>query len=589
MTNQEIVKLFRNVAAAYAIKDDKKYKFQIIAYQKAADAIEHASVELKTLNKQGNLGKVPGIGTTIQGRLTELFETGHVKHFDDVMKDISPAVFPLLDIPSFGPKKAYKLVTHFKLQDPKTVIDDVEKLAQKGQIRELDSFGEKSEQDILQAISEYRTGTTKTGRMVLPVAFKISQEILGYLKKCPDVIEVEPLGSLRRMVSTIGDVDIAATSKNPEKVIEYFTNYPHKERLIERGPTTASFLIGGGRHVDLLVLKPEQFGSMLQHFTGSKHHNVALREYSLKHGWSLSERGIKMLREKGEPLKEFKTEEAFYKFLGMEWIPPEMRENHGEIELARKNALPKLIKLEDVKGDLHIHSNYQWNSSHDYGKASMQDMIDRACELNYEYIGLSDHNPSMGNQNEEKVFTEITKRSDKIEQLKESNKSIRVINMLELDILASGKLAVSDRALEEVDAVIVSIHSSFSMSKERMTERILQGLSHPKAKIFAHPTGRMLNQRAGYDVDWDKLFDFAEKNNKALEINAWPERLDLPDTLIREAKDKGVKFVIDTDSHALHHMDNMFYGVAVARRGWCEQKDILNSLPADKFLDWILK
>lgn len=254
MTNQEIVKLFRNVAASYAIKDEKKYKFQIIAYQKAADATEHASVELTNLYKQGNLGKVPGIGTTIQGRLTELFETGHVKHFDEVMEGISPAVFPLLDIPSFGPKKAYKIVTHFKLTNPKTVIDEVEKLAQNGQIRELDSFGEKSEQDILQAISEYRTGTTKTGRMVLPVAFKISQEILAYLKKCPDVIEAEPLGSLRRMVSTIGDVDIAATSENPDKVIEYFANYPHKERLIERGPTTASFLIGGGRHVDLLAL-----------------------------------------------------------------------------------------------------------------------------------------------------------------------------------------------------------------------------------------------------------------------------------------------------------------------------------------------
>jgi DNA polymerase (family 10) len=453
----------------------------------------------------------------------------------------------------------------------------------------LDKFGEKSEQDILRAIAEYRTGTTKTGRMVLPIAFGISQEILAYLRKSPDVIQAEPLGSLRRMVSTIGDVDIAATSKDPGKVIEYFANYPHKERLIEKGPTTASFLIGGGRHVDLLVLPPEQFGSMLQHFTGSKHHNVALREYALKQGWSLSERGIKFVKDDKKPMKEFKTEESFYKFLGVDWIPPEIRENQGEIDLARHHRLPHLVELSDIKGDLHIHSNHQWNSSHDYGKNSLEEMVQLAKKLHYEYIGLSDHNPSMGNQKEDSVYTAILRRKEIIEQIKKSNKNIRVINMLELDILASGELAISERCLDEVDAVLVSIHSSFNMPKEKMTQRILKGLSHPKAKIFSHPTGRMINQRPGYDVEFDKLFDFALTNNKALEINAWPERLDLPDGLVREAKDKGVKFVINTDSHALDHMNNMFYGVSVARRGWCEKKDILNTLPADDFMEWILK
>lgn len=587
MTNQEIAQLFRNVAAAYAIKDEKKYKFQIIAYQKAADATEHASVELKSLYRDQQLDKVPGIGKTIQGRLEELFETGHVKHFDDVMKDLSPAIYPLLDIPSFGPKKAYKLVTHFKLKDPKRVIAQVKELAEKGQIRELDSFGEKSEADILQAIEEYRTGTTKTGRMVLPIAFGIAQEILDYLNKSPDVLEAKTLGSLRRMVSTIGDVDIAVTSKHPEKVIEYFAAYPQKERLIEKGPFTASFLIGGGRHVDLLVLKPETFGSLLQHFTGSKHHNVALREYALKKGWSLSERGIKKGNRDGEMLQTFKTEEAFYKFLGMDWIPPEIRENTGEIEAARTGKLPKLVELKDIKGDLHIHSNHKWNSSHDYGKHSMEEMVKKAKKLGYEYIGLSDHNPSMGNQSPEYVYKEITKRNAIIEQIIESNKSIRVIKMLELDILVNGDLAISNEALEKLDAVIVSVHSSFSMPKEKMMKRILKGLSHPKAKILAHPTGRLINQRSGYDLDWKELFKFCAENNKAIEINAWPTRLDLPDGLVREAKDVGVKFVINTDSHALDHMDNMFYGVAVARRGWCEKENILNALPADKFIDWI--
>lgn len=587
MNNTEIVKLFRNVAAAFTIKDEYKYKFQILAYIKAADAIEHASTELRTLYQQGNLSKIQGIGPTIEKRLTELFKTGKVKHFEQAFEGISPAVFPLLDIPSFGPKKAHRLVTHFKLKNKETVIEDVKKLALEGKIKELEGFGEKSQADILQAINEYSSGTTKSGRMVLPYAFTLAQEIISYLKKHKDAIEAETLGSLRRMNSTIGDIDIAITSKNTEDVIDYFVAFPGKERIIERGPTTASILIGGGKHVDLLILPPQQFGSLLQHFTGSKHHNVALREFSLKKHMSLSERGIKLLNKKGSPLMEFNSEEKFYRYLGLDWIPPEIRENEGEIELALKHKLPTLVELKDIKGDLHIHTNYQLNSSHDYGSASMEEMVKRAGELHYEYIGISDHNPSIGNQSKDKIYSILSTRKDKIEQLKKKNKSIRIINMLEMDILSSGELAIDNKGLEFVDALIVSIHSSFSTSKELMTQRVLGGLSHPKAKIFAHPTGRLLNSRAGYELEWEKVFEFCAKNNKALEINAWPERLDLPDTLVKQAKEAGVKFVVDTDSHAVSHMDNMFYGVSVARRGWAEKKDILNTLPAKSFIDWI--
>lgn len=586
MSNKEIVALFRNIAAAYTIKNEYKYKFQIIAYQKAADAVEHTSTELKNLYEQNRLDKIPGIGPTIKERLTELFKTGKVQHYEEILKDVSPAIFPLLDIPSFGPKKANKLVTHFKLTNPKTVIDDVRKLATDNRIAELEGFGEKSQSDILRAIGEYSTGTTKTNRMVLPYAFTLAQEVLKHLRESRDVIAAEPLGSLRRMNSTVGDVDIAVTSKDPAKVIEHFVSFPAKERIIEKGPTTASLLIGGGRHVDLLVLPPEQFGSMLQHFTGSKHHNVALREYALKKKLSLSERGIKLLNKESK-LVEFATEEKFYNYLGLAWIPPEIRENEGEIELAAKNMLPKLVELKDIKGDLHIHTNHTYKSSHDYGNASIQDMTDKAQELNYEYIGISDHNPSVGNQSQKEIYSILSKRNDDIEQIKKSNKSIRVINMLEVDILASGELALDEKCLELVDAVIVSIHSSFSMNKEKMTDRILKGLSHPKAKILAHPTGRLINSRPGYEADWEILFDFCAKNNKALEINAWPERLDLPDALIKHAKEMNCKFVINTDSHALSHMDNMFYGVSVARRGWCTKEDVLNTLPADKFIAWI--
>ena len=338
--------------------------------------------------------------------------------------------------------------------------------------------------------------------MVLPYAFSLAQEVLEYLKKSNDILDAVPLGSLRRMVSTIGDVDIAVTSKNPEKALEHFVDIPQKERIIERGPTTASILIGGGKHVDLLVLPPEQFGSLLQHFTGSKHHNVALREYALKKGLSLSERGIKLQNE-ADKLVEFNTEEKFYKYLGLDWIPPELRENTGEIEAARNHTLPKLIELKDMKGDLHIHSDYPLDSSHDYGNASMEQMLEKAISLGYEYFAFSEHNPSINNHTKDEVYKILEKRYNKIEQLKENNKkgknSIRIINMLEVDILASGELALDDKALEYVDACIVSIHSTFNTPVDKMTKRALNGLSHKKAKILAHPTGRLLNSRTGYE------------------------------------------------------------------------------------------
>lgn len=589
MTNKEIVHLFRNVAAAFTIKSEFKYKFQIIAYQKAADAIEHSSTELKNLYAQGELEKIPGIGPTIRERLSELFKTGHVKHFDTILKGISPAVFPLLDIPSFGPKKANRIVTHFKLKNSKTVIEDVLKLAQNNQIAELEGFGEKSQADIIQAIAEYKTGTTKTGRMVLPYAFILAQEVLEYLKKHKDVIKAEPLGSLRRMVSTVGDIDIAVTTHNSEAVLDHFVSFPAKERVIERGPTTASILIGGGKHVDLLVLPPTQWGSLLQHFTGSKQHNVALREYSLKKGFSLSERGIKKQNKDGK-LMEFDSEEKFYNFLEMDWIPPELRENTGEIEAAIKHALPALVELKDIKGDLHIHSDYPLDSSHDYGNASMEDMLKRAEELGYHYFGFSEHNPSVMNHTKKEIYEILAKRREKIEKLKSSNKfNVRIINLLEVDILASGELALDDKSMDLIDAAIVSIHSSFNTPRDKMTERILKGLSYPKAKILAHPTGRLLNSRAGYEVDFERIFEYAKTHGKALEINAWPERLDLPDALVHEGVQKGVTFVIDTDSHALAHMDNMRYGVSVARRGWATSKNIANSWSYKDFFAWLTK
>lgn len=585
-SNKEIAKLLRHVAAAYTIRDEQKYRFQIIAYQRAADSIEYLTTELKDLARDGLHEKIPGIGSAITGYLEELFTTGRVKHFENVIKKVPQAVFPLLDVPGFGPKKAYKIVQSFTLKSPETVIDDIEQLAQAGKIAPLPTFGEKSQLDILKAIQEYKLGKTKSNRMTLPYAFELAKKMVDYLQQSKDVIEAHPLGSLRRMVATVGDIDIAVSSHNAAAVIKHFVAYRQKERVIEEGNTTASLLVNGGRQIDLMIQKPESFGSLLQHFTGSKHHNVALREYALRKHMSLSEYGIKVKKGRKDILHAFKTEKQFYNYIGLDWIPPELREDQGEIELAQRHKLPQLLEVSDIKGDLHTHSNYPIEPSHDLGKNSLEEMIQKAISLKYAYIGFSEHNPSVNNHTKDQIYSILSRRKEKIEQLKKSNKNIRIINLLEVDILASGELAIDDKSMELIDAALVSIHSSFSLDEEEMTRRVLTGLSHPKAKILCHPTGRLLNEREGYDLDWEKVFSYVKEHGKALEINAWPTRLDPPDNLVREAAHHGVQFVVNTDSHAAWQMDHMMYGVAVARRGWLQKGDILNTLGYNELIKW---
>jgi len=446
MTNSEIATLLRNVAAAYAIKNDAQYRFKIIAYEKAADAVEHFATEVQDLVKDGKAIDLPGIGKSIQDHLEELIKTGHVKHFENLMKDIPQAVFPLLNIPSFGPKKAYKIVSYFNLSNPDTVIEDVEKLAREGKIAQIEGFGEKSQQDIIEAIEAYKMGASKTARMVLPYAMELAEKVLSYLKKSPDVIEAQPLGSLRRRKETIGDIDIAVATRYPQKVIDYFVKYPYKERILEKGEATASILVSGGKHIDLMVQPPESFGSLLQHFTGSKQHNIHLREFALSKGLSLSEYGIKKKTD-GEKLITFSDEKDFYNAIGLEWIPPELREDQGEIELASKHALPTLVEISDIKGDFHIHSSYPIEPSHDMGQNSMEEMIKKAKSLNYHYIGFSEHNPSISGHSQKEIYQILLKRNKYIEQIKLSHKDIRIFSLLETDILPSGDLAISNESL----------------------------------------------------------------------------------------------------------------------------------------------
>ncbi len=586
MTNAEIAKLLRNVAAAMTILNDREYHFQLVAYEKAADIISASAEQVTDLVREGKLADVKGIGEIMRGHLTELVTKGKVKHFETFLKKIPAAVFPLLDVPSIGPKRAYKLVTELHLSKPETVIADLKKKLTSEKLT-IERFGETSQQALIRALEEFGKGAGKTTRMLLPFADKIAMQLTDYLKKIPEVHQAEALGSLRRRVFTVGDIDIAVASNEPEKVIAHFVQYPYKSRVIEQGPNTASLLTSGGQQVDLMVQPIEGFGSLLQHFTGSKHHNVHLRDLALRKKLSLSEYGIKRLDKKSEVREKYKTEEEFYNAMGLEWVPPEMREDRGEIELAEKHSLPHLVELKDIKGDLHTHSSYPIEPSHDLGLTSMEDMLKKAEQLGYEYLGFSEHNPSVSQHTERQIFSILQKRDEHIEHIKSNIKSVRVIKLLEIDILANGSLSVDDKSLSLLDAGIVSIHSSFGMSKEKMTQRILAGLSHPKVKILAHPTGRLFGSRESYDVDWDTLFDFCKTHNKALEINAWPERTDLPDTLIQEAIKHGVKMVIDTDSHEVSHMDLMQYGVYNARRGWAEKKDILNTLGYNEFAKWL--
>ncbi len=589
MTNTEIAELLRAVAASYQLKGEKENRFKIIAYQRAADAVEHVSSELKDLWDEGKLEEVPGIGKSIAQHLNELFNFGRSKHFEEILSGLPPQMFELMKIPGIGAKTAYRFVKELSIS-VKNPIGELEKLAREGKVARLEGFGEESQKDIIRSIEEIK-GRTK--RHLLPYATLIANEVIEWMKKNKNVERVETLGSLRRKVSTVGDIDIAVASFNEKSVIQHFIEFPKTNRVIEKGSKTASIIVLGNVQVDLMVQPPDRFGSLLQHFTGSKHHNIALREFALKKGFSLSEYGIRKRGEKG--LIKFDSEEKFYNFLGLSFIPPELREDAGEIEAAensflkKPNGLPDLVTLSDIKGDLQIHSSFDIETSHDLGLSSMEEIIIKANSLGYEYIAFTEHNPSQSKHSEQQILDLLKRKKEKVEQLnysfvKNVKGSIKkVFNSLEIDIKPNGKLPLSERSLETLDFALVSIHSSFRQNRAVMTNRILHALSYPKVKIFAHPTARLLNEREGIEVDWDKIFDFCVKNNKWLEINADPMRLDLPDFLVREAIKHKVKLTVGTDSHHVDHMDNMQFGVSVARRGWAKKDDIINTLDFEDF------
>jgi len=556
MTNKEISELLRNVAEAYQLLDPVKFKFQIIAYNRASDSIEHATSELKDLWDDGKLDEVPGIGESISKHLGEIFKTGKSKHFEKILRGIDKRVFKLAILPKVGLKTAIKMLNELKPSELKERLNEAEKIQNKKQ------------------------------RLLLPYAEKVSSEVMKWILSSEYIAKADVLGSLRRKSATIGDIDILASPKiefQKAKIIDHFIDFPKKQKMIEKGDHTASIVLPGDVNVDLLVVDTDQYGSALQHFTGSKHHNIALREYARKKGLSLNEYGITNLKTK--KIKKFDNEKDFYAQIGLDYIEPELREGSGEIKASLQNKLPKLISLKDVRGDLQIHSDFDIETSHDLGMSSMEEIIDKGNELGYEYLAFTEHNPGKSKHSQNEIVEILKRKREKVDKInyslsKQKNNSVKyVFNSLEIDILPDGTLPVPQDGLKTLDFALVSIHSSFDLSREKMTKRVINALSEPKVKIFAHPTARKLNQREGVELDWNKIFEFCTKNKKFIEINADPTRLDLPDSLVRDAIAHGVKLSLGTDAHYRDHMDNMKYGVYVARRGWCESRNLINTLP----------
>ena len=570
VTNREVAQLLREIAAAYEVKDEDR--FRIAAYNKAADSIEHASSEVKDIWEDKKLEKIPGIGKNIASYLDEFFKKGKVKHFEEVKRGLPEGTFIFLKIPGIGPKSAHKIAKNLNIK----TIPALKKACLKHKIAPLEGFGEESEKNILDSIEKLER---KKGRMLLPTALCISENYCNYLKKCPAVLKVDVVGSLRRGVATIGDIDIAVATKKPKEVIEWFIKYPEVAEILNWGGAKASVILKSNKQVDLRVQDPNSYGSLIQYFIGSKHHNIHLRKIAQERGLSLSEYGIK---QKSGTIKEFSTEEAFYKELKMDWIPPELREDKGEIEAAQIHKLPRLVKLGDIKGDLQMHTI--WSD----GVDSALEMAQKCQDLGYEYLGISDHAPSVRVHGEKKVLKTIREWKREIEKI---NKKVRVKVFfgIEVNIAADISLALPDSILAEFDYCIGSIHTAFRQTKEKITQRIVMAIENPYITFIAHPTGRLLEEREGYEVDWDKVFRACLKYNKWLEINAYPNRLDLSDIVAREAKDRGVKLITNTDAHQKDQLEFIELGISVARRGWCEKKHIVNTSPLKQLLAEIEK
>ncbi len=558
MRNKEIAEIFYQIADLLEIKGELEFKVR--AYRRAAQRIETLEEDIEELCRKGKLRSIPGIGESIASKIKELIETGRLEYLEKLKREVPEDLIKLMDIPGVGPKKA--LVLYKKLGI--TTVEQLRDACKKGRLRHLEGFGELTERNILRGIEMLERSKD---RFLINVAYENGHRLVEYLKKNKDVLSISIAGSLRRMKETIGDIDILVSSLNPDNIMEDFVRYPDVKIVLAKGSKKSSVILRDGIQVDVRVVKPESFGAALQYFTGSKEHNIQIRNIAMKMGLKINEYGV--FRKDTEEYIAGRTEEEVYKAIGLDYIEPELRENRGEIELAQQGKLPKIVKYEEVKGDFHIHST--WSD----GTASIEEIARKAQELGYEFVGIADHSASLkvahGLSEED-----LLKKIQEIRKLQERF-DVRIFAGTECDIKPDGSLDYSNKILKELDFAYAAIHTKFKMDRKEMTERIIKAMENEYINILAHPTARMIGKREPIDIDLEKIFEVARETNTFMEINAFPDRLDLNDVHAKMAKDMGVKMAIGTDSHALDHMRFLRFGTAMARRGWLEKKDILNT------------
>ncbi|MEE8638390.1 MAG: DNA polymerase/3'-5' exonuclease PolX [Candidatus Margulisiibacteriota bacterium] len=567
MENSEFAKIFWEIADFLELKEDNPFKIR--AYRKAAQVIESLSKNVKDIYTQSGLKglmAVPGIGQHIAEKIEEQIKTGKVHAHDDLAKKFPTGFLALVSIPGMGPKTALLLYKKFKIDSPAKL----EKAAKAGKLRGLPGMGAKKEENILRGLALKKESH---GRFLLDDATSHAELIVEELKKLKEVRKILPCGSLRRGKETIGDIDILVISSKPKKIMDTFVKLPAVRDILAHGETKSSVILKNGMQADVRVVEERSFGSAAHYFTGSKGHNIHLRQMAQKKGWKVSEYGIF----KGKKQIGGEKEEEMYSKLGLQYIPPELRETKGEFEAAAKGRIPKLVELKDIKGDLHMHTRAT------DGFNSIEEMAQAAKGLGYQYIAITEHTQStrIANGLNEK---EMLKHLKKIREANKKVKGIEILAGTEVDILPDGSLDYSDVILKQLDIVLAAIHSRFKMPKKEMTERVIKAMRNKYVNLFAHPSGRLLGEREPYEIDMEQVLQAAKKYNVVIEINAHPKRLDLTDVYCKRAKELGVKLVIATDAHSADQLELMKYGVAVARRGWLEKKDLINTNPLAKLL-----
>ncbi len=567
--NKEIASIFYRIADALEIKGETGFK--VVAYQRAARILEDLTQDVAELVASGKLADIPGIGKGMAEKIEEYLKTGKIKRYEEVMKDVPEGLLQLLEIPGLGGKTIHLMQKELKVKN----LEDLKRVIEDGSLEKLYGMGKKKVENIKKGIELFEHAQE---RMPIYEALTVAEEVMDYLKRAPGISNVSTAGSLRRLKETVGDIDILATGKDGLQIIKHFVQHPRTIKVLAEGETKGSILIEteiGERQVDLRIVAEDAYGAALQYFTGSKAHNIKLRGLAKDKGLKISEYGVF----RGEKKIAGRTEEEVYKVFGLPVIPPEMREDRGEIELALEGKLPEIIELKDIRGDLHVHSN--WSD----GVLTLEELVEHGKKMGYSYIAVCDHSQAAKYAHGLSP-DRLAEQIKEIDRINAGLKGFRLLKGTEVDILADGSIDFPESLLKKLDLVVASIHSGF---KKNVTERIISALKHPLVKVIGHPTGRLISGREGYEVDIDQVIAAAAQYGKFLELNAYYDRLDLDEYNLKKAKEKGILIAIGTDTHYAHGFAMMRFGVGIARRAWLSKKDVINTLTVDRLLKTIEK